>query len=113
SAVLEGEVEWIVATEYTRLTRNRADEVRLVEACQSEGVSLAIVRGSDVDLSTAAGRLTAEILASVARHEVEQLGERQVAANEQRARQGKPHWTRRPFGYNLDGSLVESEAELI
>lgn len=113
AAVLDGQVDWVIATKYTRLTRNRTDEVRLVEACQSEGVSLAIVRGSDVDLTTATGRLTAEILASVARHEAEQLGERQVAANEQRTRQGKPHWTRRPFGYNLDGTLMEDEAKLI
>jgi DNA invertase Pin-like site-specific DNA recombinase len=113
SAVLDGEVEWIVATEYTRLTRNRTDEVRLVDACKDEGVSIALVRGSDIDVSTAAGRMTAEILASVARHEVEQLGERQVAANEQRARAGKPHWTIRPYGYELDGTQVESEADLI
>ena len=44
---------------------------------------IALVRGSDIDMSTPAGRLSADILASVARHEIEQKADRQRRAVEQ------------------------------
>ena len=72
TAVAAGEVDAIIAWSLDRLTRNRRDTVRLIEACEPRRVVIALVRGSDLDMSTPAGRLTADILAGVARHEIEQ-----------------------------------------
>lgn len=106
-----GRYEVVVATEYTRLSRNKRDELRLMEACQAARVSIALVRGQDMDLTSAAGRMTAEILASVARQEIEQMGERLSSGLRQRAERGRPHWSARPYGYTLSGDLVPEESD--
>jgi site-specific DNA recombinase len=109
------EAQLIVATDMSRLTRGKArDEVRLLELGLETGLRLAFVRAPDLDLSTAAGRLTASILIAAARHEIEQKSERQKRAVQQAAEQGR--WTggRRPFGFESDGMTVrEDEAQAI
>lgn len=113
-AVGEGGVSAIVAWNLDRLTRNRRDTVRLIELCQEHQVTIALVRGSDLDMSTPSGRLVADVLASVARAEIETKGERQKRANLQRASAGKPHAGRRAFGYSQDGrEIVQDEAQPI
>ena len=110
----------VVAWNLDRLTRNRRDSVRLIETAQAAGSTISLVRGSDMDMSTPAGRMTADILASVARNEIEVKHDRQVAAASQAARKGK-RTGRRHFGYDLikeDGRIVrevinEREAEVI
>lgn len=109
-----GEVDAVVAWSFDRLSRNRRDELRLIEACQEHSVTLALVRGSDVDMSTPAGRMVADIMATTARHEIEVKSDRQKRANRQRALQGKPHLTHRPFGYEDDGVTIRpTEAEAL
>lgn len=108
------EFDAIVAWTFDRLARNRRDEIRLIESCQDAGVTLALVRGSDIDLSTPAGRLVADMMATTARHEIEVKSDRQKRANRQRAQAGKPHATRRAFGYEPGGITVrESEAKAL
>jgi DNA invertase Pin-like site-specific DNA recombinase len=108
------EVRAIVAWSLDRLTRNRRDTVRLIEACQKAEVSIILVRGSDMDLATPAGRLAADILASVARHEIEVKSDRQTRAQRQAAVDGRRVGGRRPFGYDGDGVTVrESEATAV
>ncbi|GMA32573.1 recombinase family protein [Litorihabitans aurantiacus] len=111
--VATGSVGWIVATEFTRLSRNRRDELALIEACTSAGVSVALTRGQDLAFGSAMGRMVAELMASIARLEVETMAERQTAAHAQRAAKGKPHWTRRPLGFERDGQHRDAEAEVI
>jgi site-specific DNA recombinase len=106
SAIDRGEVQAVVAWSWERLERNRRDTVRLVEACQTHAVVVALVRGSDIDMSTPAGRLTADMLASVARHEIEQKADRQRRAQIQAAEAGKPP-SRRAFGYRPGGLEVD------
>lgn len=67
-----------------------------------------------IDLSTPSGRLVGRLLASVARAEVEMKGARHRLANEQAARAGKPHGSRRPYGYEADlVTIRESEAAVL
>jgi site-specific DNA recombinase len=104
-----GKVGAIVAWNLDRLTRNRRDTVRLIEVCQARGVVIALVRGSDLDMSTPAGRLTADVLAGVARHEIEQKSDRFRRAAEQAAQQGRRLGGRRPFGYDDDGMTIRED----
>jgi site-specific DNA recombinase len=113
--VAAGKLDMIVAWAWDRLSRNRRDEVRLIEACKTHGVSVALVRGAgDLDMSSAVGRAVAEILATVGRMEIEQKGERQRAAFAQRAQKGLPWGPIPAFGYADDRvTVLEHEAELI
>lgn len=101
-AVERGEVEIVVSWALDRLTRNRRDQVRIVETCEPRRVVLALVRGSDIDMSTPSGRFTADMLASVARHEIEQKGDRQRRAAQQAAERGQPAGGPVPFGFSAD-----------
>lgn len=116
-AVLEqlksGRAEVVIAWSLDRLTRNRRDTVRLIEAGQEAKAVIALVRGSDLDLSTASGRMVADLLASVARAEIEVKGERQRRAVEQAVAAGKRSGGRRPFGYTLDMKPFEPEARAV
>jgi site-specific DNA recombinase len=105
-AVSRGSVDVVVAWAVDRLQRSRRDEARLYELCQRAGVLLSLVKGSDLDFSTAAGRFVADSLGSVARMEVEMKSERQQRAQLQSAQQGKRSTGRRPFGYEDDGVTV-------
>jgi site-specific DNA recombinase len=107
-----GEVDVVVTYHLDRITRTMTDLEELILLAVDRGVGVATANG-DIDLTTDTGRMVARILAAVARQEVERKGERQTEAAEQRARQGKPQWSTRPFGYERDGSLREEEAALV
>jgi site-specific DNA recombinase len=113
-AVEDGSANVVIAWALDRLTRNRRDTVRLIEACQQHGVTIALVRGSDMDMSTPSGRMVADILASVARSEIETKSDRQKRAHRQAAEQGRRVTGRRPFGYTADGmEFHEPEAQAV
>lgn len=106
-----GAFDIVVAWALDRLVRRSSDLERLVET----GVRAATVQG-DLDLTTVQGELIGGILANVARAEVRQKGERQRAANLQRAEGGQMSWTRRPFGYDRHEAgvvVVEDEARAL
>lgn len=107
----EGRVKVVIAWDLSRVTRNARDTLRLLEVGEKHGITIALVRGSDMDLSTPAGRLTASVLASVARHEIEQKSDRQKRAALQAQEAGLPSGGRRPFGYEPDRMTIrENEA---
>lgn len=108
AAIEAGTADVVIAWDMSRVTRNRPDQVRLLEIGERHGTLLAFVRGSDLDLSTPAGQLTADIMASVARHEIKQKGDRQRSAVMQAARAGKRVGGRRPFGYLADGRTINA-----
>lgn len=108
-----GRIQVVVAWSWDRLTRNRRETVELIETCQEHSVLIALVKGSDIDCSTAAGRLVADVLASVARNELDVKSERQVRAYRQQAEAGKPHFVARPYGYTRAGELVPEEAAVL
>lgn len=113
--VKRGDATIIIATDMSRLTRGKAqDEARLLELGLETGLKLWFKRAPDLELSTAAGRLTASILIAAARHEIEQKSERQRRASIQAAEQGRRTGGRRPFGYEPDGMTVrEVEAQAV
>jgi site-specific DNA recombinase len=113
-AVEDGSTKVVIAWSLDRLTRNRRDTLRLIEACQKHGATIALVRGSDMDMSTPAGRMTADILAAVARGEIETKSDRHKRALRQAAEQGRRVSGRRPFGYEDDGVTIrEPEAQAV
>ncbi|WP_159795778.1 recombinase family protein [Puerhibacterium puerhi] len=112
-AIETDQVDVVVAWALDRLTRSMKDLERIIDLAEKHNVAIATATG-DIDLTTDTGRMIARILAAVARAEVERKAERQRAAWEQRAGQGRPTPGFRPFGYEHDQMTVrESEAELI
>lgn len=107
-----GRVTVIIAWALDRLQRNRRDELRLYEACKERGVLISLVNGSDLDMTTAAGRFIADTLGSVARMEIEMKSDRQKRAELQRALAGKPP-SRRAFGFTKDGTPHPAEANAV
>jgi site-specific DNA recombinase len=84
----------------------------LVELCEAKAATIALVRGTDLDMSTPAGILVADVMGATARHEIKQKSDRQKRAQQQAAEQGRPAGGRRPFGYDRDGvTVVEAEAQ--
>ncbi|MFC5834630.1 recombinase family protein [Nonomuraea insulae] len=114
SALQDGEAEAAIAWDWSRLERNRRDGLRLMEIGEKMSVTLAFVRGSDIDLSTPAGRLVADMMSSVARHEIAQKSDRQKRAVLQAAQEGRWVSGRKPFGYATDGvTVLPEEAKAI
>lgn len=97
--VEHGEIQVVIAWNLDRLTRNRRDSLRLIELGQQHKLTIALCRGSDLDMSTPSGRMSAEIFAAIARGEIETMGERVSAAAWQRALAGGFNGGVRPFGY--------------
>lgn len=108
-----GRIDVVVAQEWPRLERNRADGVRIIEAAQKHHILLSFVKGSDIDCSTPAGRLAADMFSAVARNEIKVKAGRQSDAQEQRALLGKPPKGQRPLGYAINGDVIEHEAAAV
>lgn len=106
-----GEAEALVIAKLDRLTRSVADWNTLIE--RHFGKSHALLSVADqIDTRTAAGRLVLNVLVSVAQWEREAIGERTVAALEQKKAQGE-HIGGVPFGYRVEGTeLVKVEPEI-
>lgn len=111
--VEKGLIDVIVAQEWPRLERNRADGVRIIEAAQRHHVLLTFAKGSDIDCSTAMGRLAADLFSAMARNEIEVKAERQSRAQLQRAQKGRAPKGTRPLGYTISGDVIEHEAEVV
>lgn len=105
-----GMIDVVVAQEWPRLERNRSDGVRIIEAAQRHRVLLTFAKGSDIDCTTAAGRLSADMFSAISRNEIEVKAERQSRAQRQRAEQGRAPKGVRPVGYAIDGGVIEEEA---
>lgn len=107
-----GDVDVVVVWRLDRLTRSARQLLDLIALSKETGVKVATVEG-DIDLSTTGGGLVGTILAAVAQAEMEAKADRQKAAHSQRRQRGGSWWTRRPLGYEKDGSICEEEAALI
>lgn len=107
-----GEADLIVAWHLDRVTRSIKDLEFLIDLALERNIGLATATG-DIDLTTDVGRMVARILAAVASAETERKAERQILANDLRVASGNPQWIRRPFGYEMDGTLREAEAAAV
>jgi DNA invertase Pin-like site-specific DNA recombinase len=90
AALLQNEVASIVVWRLDRLGRTAAGLTKLFDQLQSSGVNLISLKDS-LDLSTPAGRLMANVLASVAQYETEVRAER-VRAGIARAKANGKQW---------------------
>jgi site-specific DNA recombinase len=116
AAIQAGEVSTIIVWHTDRLYRRVRDLVELVELAEKHALRILTVKAGNLDLNNPTGRMMAQIMGAVARQEVEHKGERQKAANEQRARAGVWQFAGRPYGYErIDGEvrLVEPEAAVL
>lgn len=111
--ITSGSCKVVIAWTWERLERNREDGLALIEAGKAHGVTVILVRGTDMDLATPSGRFVADILGGVARQELDMLKDRQRRAQVQALAEGRRSGGRRPFGYTLPGMVplaVEAEA---
>lgn len=107
-----GAFDALICWDLDRLTRQPRQLEDWIEAAEDAGLILVTANG-EADLQTDGGRMYARIKASVARAEVERKSARQRRQMKQAADKGKPTWANRPFGYNMDGTIREEEAELV
>lgn len=104
-----GEVDAVVAYDLDRLIRQPKELERLIDAAE-RGLQVVTANGS-IDLATGGGRMVARTLCNVAAMEADRVSERMKSKLRHDALNGKAHWVRRPFGYNLDGTVVPAEAK--
>lgn len=89
AAVERGEVTRIVAYGLSRLWRNRRERADAIEVLRRHRVSVTLVKGSDLGLTSAAGRAYAGIVGELDTAESEVKAERVARAALQRAEQGR------------------------
>lgn len=100
----------IVVWHTDRLVRLSTELERVIDL----GVNVYAVTAGQLDLSSPTGRAVAKTITAWAQYEGEQKSLRQRSSHRQRAEQGRPFWgSRRPFGYNSDGTLHEDEAPVM
>lgn len=112
AAVQRNEVDVIIVYAMGRLWRNRRERAEGIDLLRKHEVSVLCVKGPELDLTTAAGRLLAGLLGEVDTFEVEQMSEREQREMRQRVERGQPPTGPRCFGYTADGTtLIPGEAE--
>lgn len=113
AAVRAGDIDVIVVTYLNRLLRNRRERLEVYEELRQRGVSVLCVKGPEIDLTTASGRLVAGVLGEVDSFEVEQLIERSQRRALADARGGVVPKGRRAFGYDPSGEIIGREARWV
>lgn len=104
--LLQSGTQGIVVWHTDRLVRLSSELLRVIEL----GVPVFALHAGHLDLATPAGRAVAKTVTAWAEYEGEQKALRQKASHTQRAKAGKPWWPHRPFGYERDTTIRESEA---
>lgn len=95
-----------------RLGRNARDLYSIFDRLDQAGVTIRSLRG-DVDTSTATGKLTTGVMASLAQFESDVIGERVRNGKASAARKGRPNGGRRSYGFRPgDGQLVPVKDEV-
>ncbi|MEU7710639.1 recombinase family protein [Micromonospora chalcea] len=101
--------EAIIVWHLDRLVRLTRELDRVI----SYGVPVHAVTAGMLDLSNPTGVLMANVVTAFSQFEGQQKAARQRLAATQRASQGRPWWSARPFGYERDGSPRSGEAEAV
>jgi DNA invertase Pin-like site-specific DNA recombinase len=96
-AVEDGTATAIYSYSMSRLARSVSELTRLFETCAAKSIPIRL-EADVVDTSTASGRMTAAILASVAAFEADVAGERMRAAMQAKAARGERIGTRAFYG---------------
>lgn len=125
-AAEQGEITHIVAFQQSRLWRNRRERADGIERLSKARVGIILIKGNDIDLTTAAGRAMAGLLGEFDTMESEVKSERQLAKVAELVAEGKiGNGGPRPFGYRrifagegprrkiLRDEIEPAEAEII
>ena len=102
AAVRAGTVSDVFAYDQSRLTRSTIEWANLVEACRAAHVKVHLVNGGTKDFDSVDGRMTADILASVAQAERERGQERGALTVAHRRKRGDVLGPPR-YGWQADG----------
>ena len=86
---VHGEFDRIVSYGLSRLWRNRKERAEAIDTLSKARISVALVKGSDLDLTSAAGRMYAGVLGEFDTAESEIKAERVARAARQRAEEGR------------------------
>lgn len=108
-----GDYDTVIGWNLDRLTRNRSDTLRLIAIGERKKTLISLIRGMELDMSTPMGRGFAGMLAEFAQMEIEIKGDRQRAAQKQRAELGRPPKGMRPLGYSVNGDVLKDEAKVV
>jgi site-specific DNA recombinase len=101
--ISNGEIDAVLVWHTDRLYRKLSDLDQLIRLVHKhEGLLILSVIAGDIDLSTSAGILNAQILGAVAGNEVRHKSERQVAKAREMAHAGQWSGNRVPLGYRVD-----------
>src|SRR5581483_9655653 len=112
AAVERGEVDCVIVYALGRLWRNRAERAAGIELFRKHGVSVLCVKGPQLDMTAAAGRMLAGLLGEFDTFETEQMSEREKRKMLQNVQHGKPPSGRRCYGYSPDGwEIAPDEAQ--
>lgn len=96
-AIQNGDCSAVYSYSLSRLGRSVQELSRLFDLCHERSIPVRLVADS-IDTSTASGRMTANILASVAQFESEVASERRLAQNATKVARGQSLRTRRRYG---------------
>lgn len=100
-AAQRGRFDVIVVFQMSRLWRNRRERAEGIELLKKAGVSVAVCKGQDLDLSTAYGRGVAGMLGEFDTMESEVKGERVAREKLQALQNGRHLGGPRPFGWQV------------
>lgn len=106
-ALLASSPEVIVVWHLDRLLRKNKDLERVIDL---EVDVHPVTSAGPLDLSSSTGRMYARMGTVIATFEGEQKAERMWLEASQRAEKGKPWWSSRPFGFEMDATHRADEA---
>lgn len=108
-----GVIKGIVAYDLDRLFRQPSDLERLIKIYDRlPGLVFATVQG-DISLATSDGRTLARVMVAFANKSSADTARRVARQKLEKAMDGRGTSNYRPFGWDTDGSLNETEAELL
>jgi DNA invertase Pin-like site-specific DNA recombinase len=111
--IRQGRIDGVVVWHLDRLHRHPKELEEFLDVCSAVGVRhLATVSG-DVDLSTYDGQFHARILGAVAKKESDDKSRRAKRKHLEIAQAGRWAGSPRAFGYDDQGQIVPTEAEVI
>lgn len=107
-------VDVVIVYQSSRLWRNKRERLDGQELFRQHGVDVLCVRGLDLALGSASGRLMADVEGAVNAWESEVKAERMADEAQQAVQAGMPPKGPRAFGYSRNGwELVEDEADAV
>jgi site-specific DNA recombinase len=107
-----GSIQGIIAYDLDRLWRQPVDLERVINFYEDGYRPFATAQG-DYDLSTSDGRTMARIMVVMANKASADTSRRVKRKIALQAQEGKPRWSTRPYGWNMNGTLNEPEAAVI